>query len=127
MKPHLHEIALEILSTCLWNNISLFPYWVSRESNTRTDAISKIIDYEDWKTLEAFFSHIDARWGPFLVDRFASSSNKNCHRLNSLLSNHRSEQMNAFSVSWAGGNNWPVPPIFLISMAILHLLTCKAN
>ena len=127
MKPHLHEIALDIFSTCLRNNISLFPEWVPRERNTRADSISKIIDYDDWKTSEAFFSRIDARWGPFTVDRFASSTNRECHRFNSLLWNPGAEQVNAFSVSWVGENNWLVPPIFLISKAILHLLTCKAK
>ena len=96
MKPHLPETALDIFSTYLRNNISLFPEWVPRERNTSADSISKIIDYDDWKTSEVFFSRIDARWGPFTVDRFASSTNEKCHRFNLLFWNPGSEQVNAF-------------------------------
>ena len=127
MKTHLQKLAFDIFSSCLRNNISLFPERVPREYNTHADFVSKVIDYDDWQTTKCFFDKISQRWGPFTVDRFASSTNAKCPRFNSLLWNPGSEQVNAFSVSWAGENNWLVPPIFLISKAILHLLSCKAK
>ena len=127
MKTHLQELALDIFSLCLSNNISLFPEWVPMEYNTHADFVSKVIDYDDWQTTKGFFDKISQRWGPFTVDRFASSTNAKCPRFNSLLWNPGSEQVNAFSVAWAGENNWLVPPIFLISKVILHLLSCKAK
>ena len=36
------------------------------------------------------------------------------------------EHANAFSRDWAGENNWLVPPVYLISSTIRHLLTCSA-
>ena len=35
--------------------------------------------------------------------------------------------MDAFSVDWAGENNWLVPPIYLISRTIFHLEVCGAR
>ena len=35
--------------------------------------------------------------------------------------------MDAFLQNWVDENNWLVPPIFLISTVIRHLLTCKAH
>ncbi len=127
MKAHLQEITLDIFSLCLNNNISLFPEWVPREYNTQADLISKVIDYDDWQTTEWFFNEISKRWGPFTIDRFASSLNAKCPRFNSLLWNPGTEQVNAFSVSWEGENNWLVPPVFLISKTILFLLSCRAK
>ena len=36
------------------------------------------------------------------------------------------EHVNAFSLDWAGENNWLVPPVYLISSTIRYLLTCSA-
>ena len=41
--------------------------------------------------------------------------------------NPGTERVNAFSTSWENENNWLVPPIYLISNTILHLLTCRAK
>ena len=35
--------------------------------------------------------------------------------------------MDAFSVDWAGENNWLVPPIYLISRTIFNLEVCGAR
>ena len=35
--------------------------------------------------------------------------------------------MDAFSVDWAGENNWLMPPIYLNSRAIFHLEVCGAR
>ena len=37
------------------------------------------------------------------------------------------EGVDAFSVDWAGENNWLVPPIYLISRTIFHLEVCGAR
>lgn len=37
------------------------------------------------------------------------------------------EQVDAFSVSWAGENNWLVPPIYLIPKVLRHVVLCKAT
>ena len=38
-----------------------------------------------------------------------------------------SEGVDAFSVDWAGENNWLVPPVYLIGHTIFHLEACGAR
>ena len=64
---------------------------------------------------------------PYTIDHFASAENKKLERFNSLFWNPGTERVNAFSTSWEYENNWLVPPIYLISNTILHLLTCQAQ
>ena len=66
-------------------------------------------------------------WGPYTVDRFASSVNTTLHRFNSLLWNPGSETIDAFSQNWFSENNWLVPPINMVIRAIRHLVACKAK
>ena len=47
-KLALQAIAINIFQTCLRYNISLIPRWIPRDKNQTADAISKLIDYDDW-------------------------------------------------------------------------------
>ncbi|CAH3190544.1 unnamed protein product, partial [Porites lobata] len=42
--------------------------WVPRELNACADAISHIVDFDDWYTTPEFFAHLDRLWGPHTVD-----------------------------------------------------------
>ena len=55
MKVHLQKLALDIFSLCLNNNISIYLEWTPRNLNEIADAISKFIDYDDWRTTDGFF------------------------------------------------------------------------
>ena len=126
-KLELQSIALDILSVCLHNNISLFPHWISRDMNETADFVGKLVDYDDWFVSHEFFKTLDALWGPHSVDRFANDQNTKLSRFNSLFWTSNCESVDTFSQNWADQNNWLVPPIFLISTVIRHLLTCKAR
>ena len=54
MKVHLQKLALDIFSLCLNNNISIYLEWIPRNLNEIADAISKFIDYDDWRTTYGF-------------------------------------------------------------------------
>ena len=54
MKVHLQKLALDIFSLCLNNNISIYLEWIPRNLNEIADAISKFIDYDDWRTTDGF-------------------------------------------------------------------------
>ena len=125
-KPHLQKLAPDVFSLCL-NNISIYLEWIPRNLNEIADAISKFLNYDDWRTTDGFFTFLNKIWGPFTINRFASAENKKLERFNSLFWNPGTERVNAFSTSWEYENNWLVPPIYLISNTILHLLTCQAQ
>ena len=118
---HLHDLALSIDSTCRQNNIYIFPQWVPRSENEKADAISRIVDSDDWSVAPEVFHLLENRWGPHSIDRFASNYNSKLPRFNSRYWNPGSETIDAFSVSWARENNWLVPPISLVARTILHL------
>ena len=123
----LHKIALEIYELCLDNHISLLMKWVPRDSNVLADYYSKLCDIDDWGVSKDFFEFIDSMWGPHTVDRFANHYNNKVTRFNSLVWVPGTEKVDAFSVSWAGENNWLVPPVLLISKVINFLYACKAS
>ena len=127
MKAHLHKLALDLFSLCLNNNISIYLEWIPRNLNEMADAISKFVDHDDWSTTDGFFTFLNKVWGLFTIDRFASAENKKLERFNSLFWNPGTERVNTFSTSWEFENNWLVPPLYLISNTILHLLTCQAQ
>ena len=81
----LHSIALDIFYFCRTYNITLIPQWVPRERNACADAISHIVDFDDWYTTPEFFTHLDRLWGPHTVDRFANAANAHLPRFNSTM------------------------------------------
>ena len=68
---------------CRTYNITLIPQWVPRELNACANAISHIVDFDDWYTTPEFFAHLDPLWGPHTVDRFANAANAHLPRFNS--------------------------------------------
>ncbi|CAC5423024.1 unnamed protein product [Mytilus coruscus] len=73
MKEKLQNIAISIFSICLQKGISINIQWIPRGENLKADYINEIIDYEDWGVLEFFYTFINDLWGPYTVDRFATS------------------------------------------------------
>ena len=47
-KPLLHALAVKVFSLSVQNNIKLEPEWIPRDLIERADALSRIIDYDDW-------------------------------------------------------------------------------
>ena len=122
----LHSIALDIFYFCRTYNITLIPQWVPRELNACADAISHIVDFDDWYTTPEFFTHLDRLWGLHTVDRFANAANAHLPRFNSRFRVPGTEAVDAFSISWYGENNWLVPPVHCITRVVQHLLVCGA-
>jgi hypothetical protein len=98
-----------------------------RDQNTQADYLSLIIDIDDWTISTEFFKFIDELWGPHSVDRFASSNNAKTTLFNSLNWNLGSLGVNSLNSDWSQDVNWLVPPVPLASMAINHLVKCKAK
>ncbi|VDI70689.1 Hypothetical predicted protein [Mytilus galloprovincialis] len=125
--PHLQGLALSIFNTCVSCNISLYAQWIPREENEKADALSRIIDIDDWGISFEFFDFLNSIWGPFTVDRFANMHNTKLTRFNSKYWNPTTSAIDAFTCNWHGENNWLVPPISLVSNCINHLVSCGAE
>ena len=126
MKRDLHEISLSIFQIVLRNGIDLQVDWIPRHLNEHADAISRIVDFDDWGVSFEFFRLVDNIWGPHSVDRFANSHNRKLPRFFSRFWNPDSEGVDAFCVDWAGENNWLVPPVSLVPRVIRHLFVCRS-
>jgi len=112
---------------CQNNHTRLIPEWVPRDLNVCADNISKTIDYDDWSTTPEFFGHLDGLWGPHTIDSFATPKNAKLIRFNSRFYVPGSETIDAFSVSWAGENNWLVPPPHCVTRVIQHLIVSQGS
>ncbi len=60
---------------CLANSIRIDVEWIPRAKNDQADFVSRIFDTDDWSLSEKLFSVINARWGPFTIDCFATFYN----------------------------------------------------
>ena len=126
MKQHLHELALKIYKFAIKNAIDLYMEWIPRSLNERADLISRTVDRDDWQVSDTFFKFIDFAWGPHTFDRFADSNNKKTEKFNSKLWCPLTAGVDALAYDWRGENNWVVPPIFLVSRCINHMVNTGA-
>ena len=98
----LQVVALKIFKIVLANNICIEPEWVPCNDNERADALSRIVDYDDWSINPSVFKWLDSIWGPHTVDRFATDFNAQIERFNSRFWCGNTEAVDAFTVNWAG-------------------------
>ena len=97
-----------------------------RELNEQADYLSRIVDYDDWFLNPTVIAELDAAWGPHTIDQFANFHNRQTPRFNNRCWNPGTEAVDAFTVDWAGENNWWCPPVALITKVIGHAKVCKA-
>ena len=127
MKEDLYCLALHICSMCLLSCITLEVEWIPRSANDRADFLSRIVDYDDWRVKRDYFLLAKKKWGPHSVDRFANHENTPFPCFNSRFWCPGTEAVDAFCVSWAGENNWLIPPIFLIPKVLNHMVAVKGR
>lgn len=125
-KPELQQDVLSIFASCFEHGISLEPQWIPRELNSVADALSRVVDYDDWQLDPRVFQVLDQWWGPHTVDRFASYYNRQLPRFNSRFAMPGSEAVDAFTADWGGENNWWCPPICLVPRLLQHARQCAA-
>ena len=127
-KEDLKNIANEIFETCQSNEISLSVQWIPRESNERADYLSRCRDSDDWSVQEWVFKHLDAKWGPHTIDRFASFYNSYCARFNSRWWVPGTEAVDALDQVWGKPEiNWVVPPPRLILQVLKKVVMENAS
>jgi len=126
-KKHLQDEATKIYAICRHHGIRLYPEWIPRDLNKRADYWSKVIEPDDWMLNPVYFRMLDAMWGPHTVDRFASVHSKQLHRFCSRWLCPGCEGVDAFTLNWSGENNWLVPPVYLISRVLRHMIHFKES
>ena len=123
---NLQFLALNLFMICIESNISIDVKWIPREANSDVDTISKIIDYDDYSLNDSIYSRLNAKWGPFTIDRFTCTYNKKTKRFNARSYQPECESVDAFTQNWHNENNWLFPPPILIPRVIADMKTCAA-
>ena len=127
----LTALAREVWHKCISLRVSLSAIHVRGRvaDGGLADDLSRRLpcDREDWALAPDLFARLEARWGPHDVDRFASAGNAKLPRYDSLFSDPNAEAIDAFSVPWHGQNNYVNSPFALISRALQHALSERAN
>ena len=126
-KNHLQDLALQIFSIRVQNDIKIIPHWIPREENEEADAISKLWDTDDWGIDPETFAHIQTQFGPLDIDRFANTSNAKLTRFDARFYCPGCETANTFTANWSGVSNWWCPPIALIGDTLKHAKLCHAR
>ena len=91
------------------HDISITATWVPSAQNI-ADAPSRDFDRHGYCLSVGAFDQINALFGPFTVDRFATASNALCPRFNSPFADPLTEGVDAFTELWAGEANYCYPP-----------------
>lgn len=126
-KCDLQREVVKVFKLMCQYQIHIEPSWIPREENQYADYLSRIIDYDDWRLNPIVFSMLDGMFGPHTIDRFADANNTQLIRFNSRYWSPGSEAVDAFTVNWAGENNWLCPPIGLIPRVIRYMQVCRAH
>ena len=126
-KEKLHKLAVDIYKLCKENHIILIPEWIPREENWLADQMTKNIDYDDYMLHPDLFAMLDILWGPHSVDRFSSFRTRQVPRFNLKWLNPLTEDIDAFTVTWSGENNWIFPPPTLIPKVLRHMESGKED
>jgi len=127
MKQVLQELAVQIFQFCAENNIQIDFVWIPRTENTKADAISKFVDFDDWGVSERISNFCQRRWGNCSLDAFANGQNSKNVRFYSKFWCPNTLGVDAFAFSWVGEHVWLVPPLHLIGKVIAKVKQDKCT
>jgi ribonuclease HI len=119
LAPNCIAIAQQVLLYTLAHDIHLAVTWVPRKLNQKADSLSKFVDRTDWQLNPQVFADLNAVWGPFEVDLFASSSTTQLPVFFSRFHTVGSRAVDGLSQTWEG-LCWAYPPVSLVSKVLLH-------
>jgi len=125
--PALQHYATSIFDLGIWYGFELMFEWRPREQNILADYLSHVVEmlHHHYGLQRHLFRVLDDRWGPHTIDRFATVSNRQVPRFNSQYFHPESAWTDAFSLPWAGENNWLFPPVPQIARTIRHIRASK--
>lgn len=104
----LHQ-AVEIYELCQTNNIPLSVEWLSWDENEQAHTLSRMEDANDYSLDQSAFLQLAKCLGSHTVDCFASLQTKLLPQFCCRFLNPGCKAVDAFTVNWAGKNNWIFP------------------
>ena len=86
-----------------------------------------VSEESEWALHQKYFDRINAHFGVFDIDLFASSINKKCHRFVSWLPDPLAEAVDAFSLNWSNFYFYAFPPFIIILKVLRKIIIDKAE
>ena len=127
-KEQLCNIAQEIWEWCIQRNTFLIASHIPGEDNIKADQLSRAkFIKQDWKLNPEIFSKLEALWGPYKIDLFASRLNKQVEDFFSWHPEPGSKGIDAFKQSRKNQKALANPPFNLIGKVLSKVQQEKAS
>ncbi len=112
-KPDIQKVVVKIFRLCQEMQLNIEPVHITRDDPLKTvaDAASRYRDVEDWGIDFASFRDLEARFGKFSIDLFASEGNHKVDRFYANVLTPSGEGVDAFAHSWDGEHAFASPPM----------------
>jgi hypothetical protein len=119
-KLRIMKLVLDILKRGRALLLDLHPVWVSRDNPflLKADAISKGIDTDNWEVSRANYVHLNALFGPFLINLFATCDNARATRFYSRSWEMGTQGVDSFAQNWHRECAYVAPPVSLVMQTI---------
>lgn len=114
----LHWARCRLRMVLVRRGLCLRGSWLSSAANFRAEYLSRVTDRTDWRLSPAVFADLDARWGPHIVDRFASETIAQVPRFNSLWLCPGIVAVEAFRQWWGADSNFVNPPFGVVDQVL---------
>ena len=95
--------------------------------NIEADRLSRTPDTHNWMLHPYLFAELQRKFGPFTIDRFATSLNTQLPRFNSRYWEPDTEAINAMAQPWTGEHNYINPPWALLPQIVRKIASDKAE
>jgi hypothetical protein len=103
---YIHSLLVRLFWLCAEHDIKWDILWLPRELNQWADRLSKDLDEDDWSLEPKFWDVIQARFGPFTCDMFASDENALLEQFCAYYWCPGVAYVDCFSGNWNKGNLW---------------------
>lgn len=115
----LSSLAVEIWEWCLARVITIHAEHLPGKLNTRADWESRHVnDSSDWRLRRDIFLQLEAKWGPFSIDLFASRMNAQLPVYCSWRPDPAALSVDALTIPWRDQFGYLFPPFTLITRCL---------
>ena len=120
--------ARELWDFCLEKSILLSAEYLPGHLNVRADWESRnLSDSSDWRLEESLFQAINTKWGPFLIDLFASRLNAQVNKYVSWRPDPFAIAVDAFLLEWNMEGAYLFPPFSMIPRCLSKVYKDRAT
>ena len=105
-------------------DIKIKTQYIRSDANVWADNLSRVTDNSDWHLAPRKFKHFNKKWGPHMIDRFASYVNKQLPRYNAKWRDGTTEAVDNLhlpNAKWRRERNRCNPPWKLLDELVVKL------